>query len=169
MNSSSQSSHLSNAATAASTAKVLGSAHSSVFSPLFTLSKSALFGTTTAEVFIPAILKHFVGATSVTLLFFASSLTETNGVYALPGIATSQCISSETTTTLLSAQSFAIFCSSSLLHSFPAGFCGLQRMSIVVSGSESFFSRSSKSIEYSPSLYMSSFSTTLLPLFITEV
>ena len=84
--------------------------------------------------------------TQVTLTFLHSSETEANGTYSYPGSHRSQCISSDITVTPFAAASSPTLASSSRVHILPEGFCGLHSIIKVHSGSESFFSRSSKSI-----------------------
>ena len=89
-NSSSQCCPLVNAATAAVIAKALGSATSSVFNAHHTLWRRLRFGTMTAAVCKPAILKHFVGAIHVILISAHSSETDANGTYSFCGCVISQ-------------------------------------------------------------------------------
>ena len=121
LSSSSHGSPFVNAATAAVMANAFGSATSSVFNARHTLWRKNLFGTITAAVCKPAILKHLVGAIQVMLISAQSSDAAANGTYDFPGAVMSQCISSDMTVTLCFLQSAPIFASSSFVQMIPHG------------------------------------------------
>ena len=90
LNSSSHSDPLVKAAIVAEIAKAFGSATSSVFKALQILCLKNLFGIITAAVCNPAMLKVFVGAMQVRLIFAQVSETEAKGIYSLSGSVKSQ-------------------------------------------------------------------------------
>src|SRR5436190_18519693 len=114
--------------------------------------------------FIAARPNDLLAALNVMLLLTTALFGRlANGVYLLPLVTQSQWISSARTMTRRRRQMSPSFSRSSFDQVLPVGFCGLQRISVLVS-CVILRSRSSKSIEYLPFTSFSGFGCSMVPV-----